>query len=317
LSQRFQILALDGGGIKGLFSAAVLAHIEEDLQIDITEYFDLIVGSSTGGIIALGLGLGLRPKRLVDFYAQRGPGIFRGLYGLRSIGHWLFRKFSQQALCEALKSPDVFGDRKLGDSKKPLVITSYDLGDDDVYLFKSPHHAHLKRDWKVPAWQVALATSAAPTYFPPCRHVDNIRHVDGGLWANNPTLVGIAEAVSMFGVPLDQISVLNLGTSDEVVRRPKHLNWGGKVLWAKPAVDLVMRSQSLGVYTQSLHLLGRENVIRLDPKVPKGLFALDKVNRATELMAKAAYESRILMPDLEKRFLQHTARPYFPYYPRN
>lgn len=317
MSQRFQILALDGGGIKGLFSAAVLAHIEDDLQIDITDYFDLIVGSSTGGIIALGLGMGLRPKQIVDFYALRGPGIFRGSYGLRSIGHWFLRKFPQEPLCEALRSQDVFGDRKLGDSKKPLVITSYDLGDDDVYLFKTPHHERLKRDWRVPAWQVALATSAAPTYFPPCRHIDNIRHIDGGLWANNPTLVGVAEAVSMFGVHLDQIAVINLGTSDQVVKRPKSLNWGGKALWANSAVNLVMRAQSLGVHTQSLHLLGRDKLVRLDPKVPEGLFHLDKANRAKELMAKAAYESRILIPHLENHFLRHTARQYVPYYPKH
>jgi patatin-like phospholipase/acyl hydrolase len=317
VSQRFQILALDGGGIKGLFSAAVLAHIEDDLQIDITDYFDLIVGSSTGGIIALGLGMGLRPKQIVDFYALRGPGIFRGSYGLRSIGHWFLRKFPQEPLCEALRSQDVFGDRKLGDSKKPLVITSYDLGDDDVYLFKTPHHERLKRDWRVPAWQVALATSAAPTYFPPCRHIDNIRHIDGGLWANNPTLVGVAEAVSMFGVHLDQIAVINLGTSDQVVKRPKSLNWGGKALWANSAVNLVMRAQSLGVHTQSLHLLGRDKLVRLDPKVPEGLFHLDKANRAKELMAKAAYESRILIPHLENHFLRHTARQYVPYYPKH
>jgi len=315
LEGRFQILALDGGGIKGLFSAAVLASIEEDLQIDITDYFDLIVGSSTGGIIALGLGLGLRPKEIVEFYAKRGPAIFRGLFGLRSAGHWFLRKFPQQPLCEALQSSDVFGDRKLGDSKKPLVITSYNLGEDDVYLFKTPHHEHLKRDWKVPAWKVALATSAAPTYFPPCRHVDGIRHVDGGLWANNPTLVGIAEAVSMFGVSLNEIAVLNLGTSDAVVKRSRSLNWGGKLFWAKPAVDLVMRAQSLGVYTQSIHMIGRKNIVRLDPKVPDGLFALDKANRASELRAKAAHESRILCPAMERQFLKHTARPYFPYYP--
>ena len=317
MSQRFQILALDGGGIKGLFSAAVLACVEKDLQIDITDYFDLIVGTSTGGIIALGLGLGLRPSQIVDFYVRNGPKIFQGLYGVRWVSHWFFRKFPQKTLCSALQSPEVFGDRKLGDSTKPLVITSYNLGDDDVYLFKTPHHERLKRDWRVPAWQVALATSAAPTYFPPCQHVEDIRHVDGGLWANNPTLVGITEAVDMFGIPLDQISVLNLGTSNEIVNRPKRLNWGGKVLWAKAAVDLIMRAQSIGVYTQSLHLIGRDNIVRLDPKVRDGLFALDNAKRVKELMAKAAHESRILIPHLERQFLQHTARPYVPYYPKN
>ena len=76
MSERFQILALDGGGIKGLFSAAVLAHIEEDLQTRIVDHFDLITGTSTGGIIALALGAGMRPRDVVSFYADEGAAIF-------------------------------------------------------------------------------------------------------------------------------------------------------------------------------------------------------------------------------------------------
>lgn len=315
MNRRFQILSLDGGGIKGLFSAAVLACAEEDLNIDITDYFDLIVGTSTGGNIALGLGLGLRPRQIVDFYAENGSGIFRNRLGLRWITHWFIRKYPQTALRDALQSPDVFGDKKLGDSKKRLVIPSYSLGEDDVYLFKTPHHERLRRDWRTPAWKVALATSAAPTYFPLCRHVDQIRHVDGGVWANNPTMVGIIEAVGVLGVGLDEIAVLNLGTSDSVTYRPGRLNWAGKLLWAKPAVDLIMRAQSLGVYTQSAHLIGENNVVRLDPKVPDGLFDLDKTSRTKELMAKACHESRKLVPVFEERFLRHKAPPYSPYHP--
>ena len=112
MNQRFQILSLDGGGIKGLFSAAVLACVEEDLNINITDYFDLIVGTSTGGIIALGLGLGLRPKQIVDFYAENGSRIFRNLLGLRWATQWFFRKYPQTALCEALQAPEVFGEKK-------------------------------------------------------------------------------------------------------------------------------------------------------------------------------------------------------------
>jgi uncharacterized protein len=93
VSRRFQILSLDGGGIKGLFSAAVLAHVEEDLNINIIDHFDLIVGTSTGGIIALGLGLELRPKQVVDFYAEKGAAIFRNRLGLRRATHLLFRKY--------------------------------------------------------------------------------------------------------------------------------------------------------------------------------------------------------------------------------
>lgn len=76
-SQRFQILSLDGGGIKGLFSAAVLAKIEEDLGVTVADHFDLITGTSTGGIIALGLGIGLHPREIVHFYVSQGPAIFR------------------------------------------------------------------------------------------------------------------------------------------------------------------------------------------------------------------------------------------------
>jgi patatin-like phospholipase/acyl hydrolase len=315
-TDRFQILSLDGGGIKGLFSAAVLARIEEDLSVDITDHFDLIVGTSTGGIIALGLGLGLRPREIVDFYAQRGSKIFRGWFGARSAGHWLFRKFPQTVLREALQSPDVFGEKKLGDSKKRLVIPSYNIGADDVYLFKTPHYPGLNRDWKVPAWQVALATSAAPTYFPACCYVDHIRHIDGGVWANNPTMIGIVEAISKLDVNLSKISVLNLGTSDPVVGHPKRLNWGGKLLWANCAVDVVMRGQSLGVHKQAKNLVGEERITRLDPKVPYGLFALDTASRKDDLLAMAAQESRGLVPELTKRFLDHKASPYVPLMPQ-
>lgn len=78
---RFQILSLDGGGLRGMFSAAVLARLEDDLQLRITDHFDLIAGTSTGGIIAIGLGLGLTPREIVEFYAEHGPRIFRDAPG--------------------------------------------------------------------------------------------------------------------------------------------------------------------------------------------------------------------------------------------
>lgn len=314
MNERFQILSLDGGGIKGIFSAAVLAAIEEDLNVNVVEHFDLIVGTSTGGIIALGLGMGMRPKGIVDFYSMKGPKIFRDRCRNRCLLHWFRRKYPQTALRDSLRAPEVLGEKKLGESKKRLVIPSYNLGEDDVYLFKTPHHERLRRDWKVPAWQVALATSAAPTYFPASRHIDHLRHVDGGVWANNPSMVGIVEAVSVLNVPLQNIHLLSLGTSDAVVHHPPGLDNGGKLTWANHAVNLVMRGQSLGVHKQALHLLGTERVTRLDPKVPDGLFALDRADSAEGLMAKAAHESRILIPGIAKGFFVHKAPLYEPCY---
>jgi len=309
--KRFQILSLDGGGIKGIFTAALLAKIEEDLQTEISKHFDLIVGTSTGGIIALGLGLGMRPRELVEFYVNKGPKIFRNLLGLNGIKHWFYRKYPNTSLQTALK--DCFGNRLLGDSKKRLVIPSYNLGEDDVYLFKTPHHPRLKRDFQVPVWKVGLATSAAPTYFPAFEGVDSMRLIDGGVWANNPTMIGIIEAASVLSIPLPSIWVFSLGTSDSVVHRPAGLNWGGKLAWGKSAVDVIMRGQSLGVQKQALHLLGDEKVRRLDPKVPKDLFSLDSLT-VDELLSKAAHESRTFSPIFEKVFQSHQSLIYKPLY---
>ena len=306
----FQILSLDGGGIKGIFSAAVLAHIEEDLHLDITEHFDLITGTSTGGIIALGLGMGMRPREILRFYVDKGPEIF-GNGPMTSLRRIWRKKHSPEGLEKSLK--ECFGDTLLGACRKRLVIPSYNIGEDDVYLFKTPHHKRLTRDYKVPSWKVGMATSAAPTYFPSFGNVDHIRLVDGGVWANNPTMVGIVEAVSMLKVPLETIRVFSLGTTSEVKGRSKKLDHGGMLQWASEAVDVIMRGQSIGANTQAMHLLGPDNVFRLDPKVPNGLFALDRM-KESELLSKAAHESRHGAPFFKDKFSDHIAEAFKPYH---
>ncbi|PCI10589.1 patatin, partial [bacterium] len=242
---QLNILSLDGGGIKGLFSAAVLAKLEEDHKVSIVDHFDLIVGTSTGGILAIALGLGLSPAELVEFYIEHGPKIFGGAPEgkLRElIHHARRRKYGNEALQNSLQS--VFGDRALGQSSKRLVIPAYNMGEDEVRLFKTAHHSRLMRDWKLPAWEIAMATSAAPTYFPAWHGIDDQRLVDGGVWANNPTMVGIIEAKSVLGASLEQIRVMSLGTCDDLVNRPGNLDEGGLLAWKEQAVKVVMRGQS-------------------------------------------------------------------------
>jgi len=306
----FQILALDGGGIKGLFSAAVLTHLDEDLQINIIDYFDLIIGTSTGGIIALGLGIGMRPHEIVSFYVKKGPEIFPHGIGIGIRQFWQ-NKFYASPLENALK--ECFKDKLLGESKKRLVIPSYNLGDDDVYLFKTAHHERLTRDYKVPIWKVALATSAAPTYFPTFRGINHIRLIDGGIWANNPTMVGIVEAVSMLGQALDSIKVLSLGTTDEIKIRADKLDKGGFWQWKKAALDVFLRAQNIGTFTQAQHLLGKNKVIRLNPKVPAGLFKMDKLSE-NELLSKAAHESRRFAPQFKEVFMNNKAQEFKPFH---
>jgi patatin-like phospholipase/acyl hydrolase len=310
---KFQILCLDGGGIKGLYSAAVLANVEEDLDIRVTDHFDLITGTSTGGIIALGLGLGLRPREIVRFYVQEGPTIFRQVRWWTSLCSLWQRKYPQKPLRQALQKH--FGDKRLSDSTKRLVIPSYSLDKDEVYIFKTPHHERLARDWKEPMWKVALATSAAPTFFPSCRDVDHIRLIDGGIWANNPTMVGIVEAFSMLGVPLESISTLSLGTTNAMANKPASLDAGGLWHWRQAAIDAALRGQSHGVQGQAQHLLTPERAIRLDPAVPDGLFGLDKLSER-RLLSEAAQVSRNFSPMFKARFVPHVAEPFIPLHPK-
>ena len=208
----FSILSIDGGGVRGIFVAAVLDRLERDVGARITDHFDLIVGTSTGGIIALGLGAGLSPGEILEFYVRHMATIFpaRRRHPLVLPLALLRSKYRPDGLQGVLQ--DVFGDGLLSDSQIPLVIPSYNVGANSVYLFKTPHHVRLRRDWRVPMWQVAMAATAAPVFFPayslPGEHV---RLVDGGIWANNPSMVGVVEAVSMFGRPLEQNPLAELG----------------------------------------------------------------------------------------------------------
>jgi len=160
-------------------------------------------------------------------------------------------------------------------------------------------------------WKVALATGAAPTYFPSYHGVDHVWLIDGGVWANNPIMVGIVEAVSMLGQALETISVLSLGTTNELKKRSNKLRSGGLWQWREAAVDVIMQGQSVGTYTQAQHLLGKDKVTRIDPQVPDGLFDLDKVS-VEAILGKAAHISRHFAPIVKNNFLPHIAAEYKP-----
>jgi hypothetical protein len=308
--ERFQILSLDGGGIRGLFSAAVLAAVEEDLGCRVIDHFDLIAGTSTGGIVAIALGLGLRPREIVKFYLGHAPLVFSNPLRSRSVLQWLVRKYSSAPLEGALR--DTFKDRSFGSSEKRLVIPSYNVGEDDVYVFRTPHHARLRRDFRVPAWKVALATSAAPTYFPAHRQIDEMRLVDGGMWANNPAMVALVEAYGTLSIPIDRIAMLSLGTYAEVRARPGRLDWVGLLGWATTAPGILMRATSIGVNNHVKFFLG-DRLHRVDVRVPPRDAALDDVGDVPRLIARAAHHSRIVMPTIEG-LLTHRAPPYEPLY---
>jgi len=312
--ERFSVLSIDGGGVRGIFVAAVLASLERDIGTKITNHFDLIVGTSTGGVIALGLGAGMSPEAILSLYIGNMNSIFparrRGVLA-RPLS--LVRaKYTPDGLREVVQR--AFGDKLLCDSTVPLVIPSYNIGENAVYLFKTPHHERLRRDWSVPIWQVAMAATAAPTYFPAyCLPGEHVRLVDGGVWANNPSMVGVVEAVSMFGQPLERIRLLSVGTTVATAHRPRKLDRGGLIHWVRSpnVAQVLMAGQSQGAFTQTEHLLGRGNAYRLNPPAPESLAKLDSAD-SRDLLAAAAHHSRDFSPTFAEEFASHQRGQYTP-----
>ena len=307
------VLSVDGGGLRGIFAAAMLAAWEDDFGTSIADHFDLVVGTSTGGIIALGLGLGISPAEILSFYLENGDRIFPSSHrvGYR-LAHRLRRpRYSAAALRVVLE--DRFGNQTLGDSSVRLAIPSYDLASDHVHLFRTPHHQDLRRDWRESAVDVALATTAAPTFLP-AMSLGSHRLIDGGVWANNPTMVGVAECFDRLGGERGHIYLLSVGTTTELRKRSAALDNGGLATWRRDAVDVVMRGQSLAATNHAQLIIGRDHLIRVDVSTPEGLHALDAV-QATDLIGRAQAESRTRSPDLA-RFFTHTPRPYQPHHTR-
>lgn len=309
----FRILALDGGGIKGAFTASALATLEKALGVSIVDQFDLIAGTSTGGILALALGMGLTPQDMLKFYRDRGPLVFpimRFHKRWRSRIRHIFRpKYSQDILRREVVGayfPD--GKRKtLKDSICRLVIPAYDAIGGVCHVFRTPHHPLLKADESTDAGDVALATAAAPTYFSPAvvkNMISNPSFFDGGVWANCPAMAAIVEAVCYLDVPLDRIDILSIGTTDEpfTVKMMGRSGWMG---WGLKLVNLLMNAQVDSSLRHAQLLVGEPRFLRINTTTTPGLYALDGSKEIESLISlghRRASDPEILY-QVKSRFL--------------
>jgi uncharacterized protein len=308
-TRSFRILSIDGGGIKGAFPAAFLAAIEETLGggLPISSYFDLIAGTSTGGIIALALGLGLRAEEVLGFYERYAPAIFPPRPPWWVLGP---AKHDTGALKQALE--DTFGSKRLGDSIRRLVIPSFNATTGRIHIYKTAHHPRLQMDFKATAVEVGLATSAAPIFFSPYRSAREVVLIDGGIWANNPVGLAVVEAISMLGASGGELDVLSIGCTCEP---PDFTQTGrGWKFWALRAIEASMQGQSFGALGTAQHLAGHENVFRYDPTVMAGRFALDKPEGIAELKAFGYSEARESLRQLTPRFFSLPAEAFAPLY---
>lgn len=319
--RNFRILAIDGGGIRGIFPASVLAGLEARYLggRSIAGYFDLVAGTSTGGIIALGLGAGLSATALRQLYIERGNEIFppHGPGVLGRVGRWLSARkrllrysYDQAALTRVVH--DCLGDLKLGSSKVRLCIPSFEGVHGEVYIFKTPHHPDFKKDLVEPMVKVALATSAAPTYYRPLRD-GGYTFVDGGVWANNPVMIALTEALTSFDIQRSQVQILSIGCGDDPYSvTGLKIAWGGMLPW-QDIIYGAMRLQSQNALGQAGLLIGPERLIRIDvPKeIPK--IELDDWRAAvTMLPAPASSAVDTLGDRIASAFLAEPAAPYIP-----
>ncbi len=279
--QVVQVLALDGGGLKGLYAAAVIAALEEQLGHSVVRHFDIITGTSTGGLIALGLGTGKSGEDLVNFYTRNGPKVFpaTGLAGraraLRSLFACKYSPAELQTTLRTLFEIDG-GQPLLRDSTKRLVIPTFYAASSQPRLLKTPHDRRYRSDWKLPIWAVGMATTAAPTFLPGFNFGGNT-FLDGGLWANNPSLIGVVEALQM-GASLPSVRVLNIGTTMSPARC-SDLVTAGQLSWAKCIFDVVTEANSHSTSQMYLRqLLAPGHLAVIDEQIDGGAASLDDIN---------------------------------------
>lgn len=252
MKKTLSVLSIDGGGIRGIIPAILLSEIEKKTGKRISELFDLIAGTSTGGILALGL---TRPDEenptkakysamdLVSLYEKEGVNIFKRsfFHKIRAGGNLFKEKFPQTGVNSVLEN--YFKEIKLSESLVPVIITAYETERRISWFFKSLK-AKNNQEYDFYMKDVARATSAAPTYFSPCKidvngQAQYYSFIDGGVYANNPAMCSYVEAKTLYP-QAEKINLISLGTGtqSQELKYTKLVNWG-LLNWARPVLNVV------------------------------------------------------------------------------
>ena len=287
-----KILSIDGGGIRGIIPALILEKIEEISGEPICKLFDLIAGTSTGGLIALGLtvdnGFGnpkYTAKDLVDLYKNEGHNIFNRTvwHKIRSIGNITEEKYPKDGLIHIAN--DYFENARLKDVLTDVIVPAYETERRVPWLFKSKNAKRTaKPDYDFAIKDVALATASAPTYFEPhkvkFKSDDYLSFIDGGVYANNPALCAYTDAKTMFKQKDEDITILSLGTG-QLTRRYYYddiKSWG-LLEWAQPILNCVFDGVSDTVDYQLSKILKSDQYCRLQVELKEGSDDLDDASK--------------------------------------
>jgi len=290
---KYRVLSIDGGGLRGLISARLLHRLNSHPDIaGWLDTVDLFVGTSTGGILALGLATGKSPNEICNLYKNKGKKIFDDSIwdDIRDLGKTVGADYSNKNLKKELDN--MFGGKKLADIKKKVAIPTFDLDNEAVpgertwkpkifhnFIGSGSDGASLVAD-------VALYTSSAPTYFP---SADG--YIDGGVYANNPSIVAIVQAISQKNDPLerallDELIVLSIGTGVNLTYiKGKTLNWG-YAQWVKPLINILMDGVTgISDYQAQQLLADRYHRLQVvfDPSEKIPMDAVDKIDRMDQI----------------------------------
>lgn len=320
-----KILCIDGGGIKGVFPSTILAEIEKQIDGNIYEYFDLISGTSTGGIIAIGLALGLTAKDLLNFYETYGPDIFSGYKKSKSgiLGNLnKFKPSLNGTLYNSAKLENalriVFDGYRIGDCKTRIMIPSVNITAGMVHVYKTSHHESLRTDYKVPVVDVALATSAAPVYLQAHKGRDRNIYIDGGIGANNPSGMAVIEGITKCGWNKEDIKLLSIGCLETSMKidADKAKIAGRQFLNPSIVTDLFMNieSQYSSGIAQLLLGPGNDRYLRINHTDTERIFDMDGATKKLidNMVGKASEIARYKINQLLGQFFDMKADKFIP-----
>jgi patatin-like phospholipase/acyl hydrolase len=284
----YHILTLDGGGIRGVLTASLLERMEAEVP-GFLEQVDLVAGTSTGGILSLALASGRTPTQARELYEHLGGAVFKDSLwdNIKDLGQITGAQYSNVPLKKELTNQ--FGDMKLGDLPKKVLISSFELDNHEtapgkVRMWKPKFFHNFPgpdSDESEKVVDVALYTSAAPTFFPVYHG-----YVDGGVIANNPSMCALAQALSSDSGShtLNELHLLSIGTGVNPKYVEAYDNDWGLAQWGTHLISLIMEgSQGLADY-QCRQALG-EQYLRLNPvlPIPIGLDGLKEVPAMKEI----------------------------------
>lgn len=302
--RNFRILALDGGGLRGAFTAAVLAKWDDMIRQgggnNLISHFDLVAGTSTGAILAIGLALGLSPNEILNFYKEKGALIFPKD---RNIRHWIKSKHESVTLRKLLT--DVYQDKKISEASCcRLVIPTVRANRGHAEVIVTPHTSDRTAFRDISAVDAALASSAAPTYFDELEWdgpIGTETFLDGGVWANNPILPALAEAVRHLKIPLDRIDVLSIGTLSNESDFTQVLG-KGKAGWAPKSTDLFFAAQEHGALILADSFLGPTRHFRVNQLTPTEI-KLDDTEAIEDMVNRGNQVGKDSFIEVHSRFL--------------